>query len=147
MNKRQAVLAATLALLVGVTGAAAPIGLAKSPTATTIRGIDVDASTIPELQALMNAHKLTSVQLVQFYFQRIKKLNPMLHAIITLSLTALKDAQAAAKVRRKRDRRSVAVRPRSPHQTALPPRLRPWRASHHAKSRPGAIPSAADRHS
>ena len=88
--RRSLVLAATLALLVGVTGAAAPIGLAKSPTATTIRGIDVDASTIPQLQALMNRHRLTSVQLVQFYLQRIKKLNPKLHAVITVSPTALK---------------------------------------------------------
>jgi len=42
--RRSLVLATTLALLLGVTGAAAPIGLAKSPTATTIRGIDVDAA-------------------------------------------------------------------------------------------------------
>ena len=55
----------------------------------------------------MNAHKLTSVQLVQFYFQRIKKLNPKLHAIITLSPTAMKDAQAADKARRTGDRRPL----------------------------------------
>ena len=42
----------------------------------TVRGIDVDATTIPELQALMDRHRLTSVQLTQFYLHRIKKLNP-----------------------------------------------------------------------
>src|SRR6478672_1078441 len=105
--RRSLVLATTLALLLGVTGAAAPISLAKSPTATTIRGIDVDATTIPQLQALMNAHKLTSVQLVQFYFQRIKKLNPELHAVITVSPTARADAVAADHARRSGDNRPL----------------------------------------
>jgi amidase len=105
--RRSLVLATALTLLLGVSGAAAPIGLAKSPTTTTIRGIDVDASTIPQLEGLMNRHKLTSVQLVNFYFQRIHKLNPRLHAVITLSPTALKDAQAADKARRNGDRRPL----------------------------------------
>ena len=105
--RRSLVLATALALLLGVSGAAAPLGLAKSPTTTTIRGIDLDASTIPQLESLMNRHKLTSVQLVNFYFQRIKKLNPTLHAVITLSPTALKDAQAADKARRNGDRRPL----------------------------------------
>ena len=55
---------------------AAPVALGRRPTSTTVRGIDVDATTIPELQALMDRHKLTSVQLTQFYLHRIKKLNP-----------------------------------------------------------------------
>jgi amidase len=105
--RRSLVLATAVALLLGVSGASAPIGLAKQPTTTTIRGIDVDVSTIPQLEALMNRHKLTSVQLVNFYFQRIHKLNPKLHAVITLSPTALKDAQAADKARRNGDRRPL----------------------------------------
>src|SRR4029079_9433216 len=105
--RRSLVLATALALLLGVSGASAPIGLAKQPTTTTLRGINVDASTIPQLEALMNRHKLTSVQLVNFYFQRIHKLNPRLHAVITLSPTALKDAQAADKARRNGDRRPL----------------------------------------
>jgi amidase len=105
--RRSLVLATALALLLGVSGAAAPIGLARSPTATSIHGINVDATTIPQLQALMNARKLTSVQLVNFYLQRIKKLNPRLHAVITLSPTALRDAQRADKARRNGDRRPL----------------------------------------
>ena len=37
----------------------------------------------------MDRHRLTSVQLAQFYLHRIKKLNPKLHAVITVSPTAL----------------------------------------------------------
>ena len=48
----------------------------------------------------MNRHRLTSVQLTQFYLHRIKKLNPKLHAVITTSPTALADAKAADKARR-----------------------------------------------
>ena len=80
--RRSLVLTTLLALLLGVSGslgvsgAAAPIGLAANPPDTNVAGIDVDATTIPELQALMDANRLTSVQLVQFYLHRIRKLNP-----------------------------------------------------------------------
>ncbi len=49
----------------------------------------------------MDAHKLTSVQLTQFYLQRIRKLNPELNAVITVSPTALSDARRADRVRRR----------------------------------------------
>ena len=98
--RRSLVLATLLALLLGVSGAAAPISLARGDTSTTVRGIDVDATTIPELQDLMAAHRLTSVQLTQFYLHRIKKLNPQLNAVITVSPTALADARAADRARR-----------------------------------------------
>ena len=56
-----------LALVLGVSGAAAaPTGHAAKPPDTRVAGIDVDATTIPELQKLMNSHRLTSVQLTQF---------------------------------------------------------------------------------
>ena len=44
-----------LALVLGVSGAAAaPTGHAAKPPDTRVAGIDVDATTIPELQKLMN---------------------------------------------------------------------------------------------
>ena len=56
-----------LALVLGVSGAAAaPTGHAAKPPDTRVAGIDVDATTIPELQKLMNSRRLTSVQLTQF---------------------------------------------------------------------------------
>ena len=75
--RRSLVLSVVLALLLGTIGVAAPV-LGKKPVAQAPRvaGINVDAKTIPELQALMDRHRLSSVQLTQFYLHRIKKLNP-----------------------------------------------------------------------
>jgi amidase len=107
--RRSLVLATVLALLLGVTRAAAPAGFAAKPgdTNTTVRGINVDAATIPELQDAMNDHKLTSQQLTRFYLRRIASLNPRLNAVITVSPTALADARAADKARTKGDDRPL----------------------------------------
>jgi amidase len=96
-----------LTLLLAASAIAAPIGLARQPSSTTVAGIDVDATTIPELQALMDGHRLTSVQLTQFYLHRIGKLNPQLAAVITVSPTALADARAADAARRQGDDRPL----------------------------------------
>jgi amidase len=105
--RRFAILATLLALLLGAVGGTAPAAAAASPTTTRVAGINVDATTIPQLQALMNRHRLTSVQLVQFYLHRIKKLNPALNAVITVSPRALADARAADKARRRGDHRPL----------------------------------------
>jgi amidase len=105
--RRSLVLGTVLALLLGASGAVAPISLAGKDTNTRVAGIDVDASTIPQLQALMNAHRLNAVQLTQFYVNRIKKLNPRLHAVITVSPTYLADARAADRARRNGDHRPL----------------------------------------
>ncbi len=96
-----------LTLMLVVSAIAAPFGLARQATSTSVAGIDVDATTIPELQALMDRHRLTSVQLTQFYVHRIKKLNPQLNAVITVSPTALADARAADRARRQGDDRPL----------------------------------------
>jgi amidase len=106
--RRFLVLATLAALLLGAVGAAAPAALAAPPaTNTRVAGIDVDATTIPELQSLMNRHRLSSVQLVQFYLRRIAQLNPRLHAVITVSRTALADARRADAARRRGDHRPL----------------------------------------
>src|SRR3954451_3779060 len=65
-----------------------------------VRGIDLQTVTIPQLEAAMNARKLTSVQLVEAYLARIKAydkydairaLNP--HAV---ELAAVRDAERRA---------------------------------------------------
>ena len=105
--RRSLVLTALLGLVLGVSGAAAPVGLAANPPDTRVAGIDVDATTIPELQELMNARRLKSVQLTQFYLRRIRQLNPTLNAVITVSPTALADARAADAARRSGDDRPL----------------------------------------
>jgi amidase len=96
-----------LALLLAVSGAAALTGLAANPPNTKVSGIDVDATTIPELQALMNSHRMNSVELTNFYLRRIRQLNPKLNAVITVSPTALADARAADAARRHGDHRPL----------------------------------------
>ena len=96
-----------LALLLGVSGVAAVIGRAEIPTNTKVNGIDVDATTIPELQELMNSRKLSSVGLTNFYVKRIHQLHKELHAVITVSPTARADAQAADQARLNGDDRPL----------------------------------------
>jgi amidase len=103
--RRSLLLTILFALFLGVSGAAAPIGLAANPP--TVAGIDVDATTIPQLQQLMNAGQLSSVDLTNFYLQRIGDLNATLNAVITVSPTALADAQAADAARSNGVRRAL----------------------------------------
>jgi amidase len=105
--RRSLVLTTLLALLLAVSGAAALIGHAANPTNTKVNGIDVDATTIPELQELMNSRRISSVQLTNFYLGRISELNPMLNAVITVSPTAVADARAADGARLNGDRRPL----------------------------------------
>src|SRR5438552_5892848 len=100
--RRFLVLATLSALLLGVAATATPNVLAAAPlTNTHVAGIDVDTTTIPQLESLMDHHRLNSVQLVEFYLHRIARLNPKLHAVIKVSPTALADARAADAARRR----------------------------------------------
>src|SRR4051812_39390362 len=76
-------------------------------TSTTVSGVDVDRSTIPVLEAQMNRGRLSSADLVRFYERRITQLNPKLHAVITVSKTAVAEAAAADRARRHGDRRPL----------------------------------------
>jgi amidase len=92
------------ALVAPSAAGAAPSGhghvLPGNITMTRVAGVDVDATTIPQLESLMNRHRLTSVQLVQFYRHRIARLNPALHAVITMNRDALREARTADRARR-----------------------------------------------
>src|SRR5690349_16888910 len=106
--RRSFLLTTLLALLLAVCGTAAPTGLAaKPPPNTKVSGIDVDATTIPQLETLMNSHRINSVELTNFYLRRIRQLNPVLTAVITVSPTALADARAADSARRNGDHRPL----------------------------------------
>jgi amidase len=109
--RRSLVLTTLLALLLGVSGTAALTSLAANPPNTKVSGIDVDATTIPQLQELMNSHRINSVELTNFYLRRIRQLNPMLNAVITVSPTALADARAADQARRNGDHRPLLGTP------------------------------------
>jgi amidase len=98
------------ALLVGAAAvplAGATASAEANPLSTKVAGINVDAKTIPQLERLMNHHHLTAVQLVRFYTGRIQHLNPKLHAVITVSRTAVANARAADRKRANGDRRPL----------------------------------------
>jgi amidase len=104
---RRSLLLTALVAVFGLSGAAARTSVAAQPPNTTAAGIDVDATTIPQLEASMNSHRLSSVVLTNFYLRRIRQLNPMLHAVLTVSPTALADARAADAARRRGDDRPL----------------------------------------
>ena len=53
-----------------------------------IPGTRASHASLAELQAAMAAGELTSGELTNFYLQRIDRLNPALHAVITVNLNA-----------------------------------------------------------
>nr|WP_233159475.1 amidase [Actinophytocola xanthii] len=62
--------------------------------------LDLDGMTIPELQALMDRGRLSSVRLTRAYLDRIRTVDRKVHAVLALDPTAL--AQAAASDLRRR---------------------------------------------
>ena len=58
----------------------------------SIHGIDLERSTILDLQDAMDHHRLTSVELTVFYLNRIDDLNPDLHAVIATNPFAIVQA-------------------------------------------------------
>jgi amidase len=101
--RRSLVIATLFAVVLGISGAAA------APPHTKIGGIDVDKTTIPELQELMDAkgNRISSVKLTNFYLRRIRQLNPTLNAVITVSPTAVAEARAADRARQNGDNRPL----------------------------------------
>ena len=106
--RRSLLLATVVATLIGGLFVAAPAAAAAPPPVTHAgRGHQHRRDHDPQLERLMSQHRLTSVDLVEFYLHRIKRLNPELHAIITVSPRAMADARHADALRRRGDRRTL----------------------------------------
>src|SRR5271156_3877104 len=60
-----------------------------------IPGTRANPASLAELQAAMAVGELTSTELTSFYLQRIDRLNPALHAVITVNLNAGPEAAAS----------------------------------------------------
>jgi amidase len=97
-STRAVLVAAVLSLGFGASPLAAGPAV-QTRDDVTLRGIDLERSTIPELQRAMDRRRLSSVQLTAFYLVRIARLNPDLNAVIFTSPTALLEA-ALSDVRR-----------------------------------------------
>jgi amidase len=98
-----------VALLINLSTVGAPATAAPPDTASgavTIRGIDLERSTVLDLQQAMRSHRLSSVELTRFYLSRIRQLDPKLHAVIETNPDALRDAAASDLHRRRHETRS-----------------------------------------
>ena len=62
-------------------------------------GIDARTATVDALQRALSAGSLTSAELTAFYLSRIERLNPQLHAVITVSADADASARASDSAR------------------------------------------------
>ncbi|MBA3524512.1 MAG: amidase [Geodermatophilaceae bacterium] len=99
--------ALALVLAAGLAGGAfTPAGAAPTPSAgtlagmsTSLAGIDMERVTIPQLQAAMDAGRLTSVRLTQYYLDRVARIDPLVNAILALNGEALAQAAASDRAR------------------------------------------------
>src|SRR4051812_12648682 len=71
-----------------------------------LRGLDLDALTIPDLQQRMDDGALSSVDLTTAYLDRIDALNDDLGAVLSVNPDALEDARASDEARQRRHARS-----------------------------------------
>ena len=101
MHRRVAAFAASFILLTLTVGLSAAPAQAKPTHGPVIAGIDLERATIPDLQRAMNKGRLSSVRLTTFYLNRIRALNPQLHAVIETNPDAVRLA-AASDARRHR---------------------------------------------
>ena len=74
--------------------------------------IGVASASLAELLAAMAAGKLTSATLTEFYLRRISRLNPALHAVLTVNQEA--EAEAAASDAYRDGQRSLPPQERAP---------------------------------
>ncbi|MEU1310552.1 amidase family protein [Streptomyces cinnamoneus] len=105
MRKRRtaalmAALAAAGSLVTGVPGQRAQAtesGTDGGPPSAgpALRGVDLDTTTIPQLQARMADGSLTSAALTTAYLRRIQAVDPTIHAVLRTDPTALRQAAAS----------------------------------------------------
>ncbi|MEZ5420880.1 MAG: amidase family protein [Vicinamibacterales bacterium] len=86
------------------------LALALAPTAAAPQTVDLDAATIQQLAAAMDAGTVTSAQLVQLSLARIDAFDergPRLNAVLTANPRALEQARALDAERKASGRRSL----------------------------------------
>ncbi|GAA3588574.1 amidase [Nonomuraea rosea] len=71
------------------------------PSGTLLRGLDLDRATVLDLQRAMNGGRFDSVALTGFYLDRIRKVDPLLHAVVQTDPEALREAARSDQRRRR----------------------------------------------
>ena len=115
LRRRAAITATVTAALLFPAGAVSAAPSAGDPAGVPdaagsgslpLRGLDLDALTIPDLQQRMDDGALSSVDLTQAYLDRIAALNDDLGAVLSVNPDALEDARASDEARQRRHARS-----------------------------------------
>ena len=83
--------------------------ICSTPTNSKTQKFPIKEATIKDLQTAFHENKLTSKELVQFYLNRIQKLNPVLRAVIEVNPDALHQAEETDK-RRENAKKSTSFR-------------------------------------
>jgi amidase len=102
LRRKAALTTVVAAALLVPTGTASATPSAGS---LALRGLDLDAVTIPELQARMEAGELSSVDLTSAYLGRIDALDDDLGAVLSVNPDALDDAAASDETRNRQGAR------------------------------------------
>jgi amidase len=92
ISSHSAALVAAALLLGSGAGSTTASPAAEASGNVSLHGVDLERSTIPEIQHAMDRHRISSLELTVFYLARIRQLNPDLHAVIATSPTALVEA-------------------------------------------------------
>lgn len=83
--------------------------ICSTPTNSKTPKFPIKEATIKDLQTAFHEKKLSSKELVQFYLNRIQKLNPVLRAVIEVNPDALHQAEQTDK-RRENAKNSTSFR-------------------------------------
>ncbi len=94
-------------LLTSAASASAVPAVGSAGGGTVLGGVDLETATVLDLQQAIDRHRLSSVRLTVFYLNRIRSLNPRLHAVIETNPDALQDAAASDVHRRQHGARSA----------------------------------------
>src|SRR6185295_17188397 len=87
--RHRVILAATVLLGFALGAGTTTAGSTARHGDPMLRGIDLERTTIPQLQDAMDHGRISSLLLTAFYLERIEDLNPELHAVIATDPTAL----------------------------------------------------------
>jgi amidase len=73
---------------------------APRPSDTFLRELNLDRATVLDMQHAMDRGRFDSVSLTRFYLDRIRTVDPMLHAVVQTNPMALKEAERSDQRRR-----------------------------------------------
>ncbi|GII85233.1 amidase [Sphaerisporangium siamense] len=81
--------------------AAPPSSGTTLASGTVLRGLDLDRATVLDMQRAMDRGHFDSVTLTRFYLDRIRAVDPLLHAVIATNPAALQEARQSDLRRRR----------------------------------------------